>query len=468
MQNYFMFNWKPLAGLLIIVGIAAGVVLSRRPEMEKPNILVLVADDAGWRDFGCYGNEAIRTPNLDRLAQSGMLAENAFLTTPQCSPSRISILSGKYPHATGAEDLHTPMPVDQIIVPAYLKKAGYFTGHLRKTHYGPNAEKQFEWYSENVDDFALFLKSCGDRPFFLWVGFTDPHRPYSSGAIAPPHDPAKVEVPPYLADTPETRADLALYYDEISRLDGDAGRIINALEQHGRRENTLIVFLSDNGAPFPRAKGTLYDAGVKTPVIFSWPAVMASGTRYKGLLSVIDLAPTFLELAGIKPPADVQGKSLGGVLKNPALEGRTHVFSERNWHNCDEHIRSVRTLRYKLIRNAYTELPHGSPADITGSPSWQSLKRLQKQGALTLPQRLLFQVPRPVIELYDLENDPWELDNVAGAPENAGRVRELTEVLDRWIEETGDFPPTRRRRDDNTDRVSGVKFTAEIPPLREE
>ncbi len=459
-----MLNWKPIAELLLI----AGIVLSCRAKIEKPNILVLVGDDAGWRDFGCYGNQAISTPNLDRLAQSGMLAENAFLTTPQCSPSRISILTGKYPHATGAEDLHTPMPANQIIAPAYLKKAGYFTGHARKTHYGPHAEKQFDWYAENVDDFALFLKSCGDRPFFFWVGFTDPHRPYSRDTSSTLHNPQEVEVPPHLADKPETRADLALYYDEISRLDGDVGRLINTLEQHGRRENTLIIFLSDNGAPFPREKGTLYDTGIKTPVIFSWPMVIASGTRYKGLLSVIDLAPTFLDLAGIKPPADMHGKSLSGILKNPATAGRAHVFSERNWHNCDEHIRSVRTLRHKLIRNAYTELPHGSPADITGSPSWQSLIHLKNQNKLTPAQSLLFQAPRPEIELYDLEKDPWELDNIAGAPENAGLILELTKVLDRWIEETGDFPPAKRRRDDNTDRITGVKFTQEIPPLREE
>jgi arylsulfatase A-like enzyme len=462
-----MLNWKPITGLLIITGMVAVILLSCGSEMKKPNILVLVGDDAGWRDFGCYGNKTIRTPNIDRLAQSGMLAENAFLTTPQCSPSRISILTGKYPHATGAEDLHTPMPADKIIAPTYLKKSGYFTGHTRKTHYGPNAEQQFEWYSEKLDDFALFLKSCGDRPFFFWVGFTDPHRPYSSDTLGASHKPEEVEVPPHLADTPETRGDLALYYDKISRLDGDVGRFIATLEQHGRRENTLIIFLSDNGAPFPREKGTLYDAGIKTPLIFSWPAVIASGRRYKGLLSVIDLAPTFLDLAGMKTPANMHGKSLSGVLKNPAIAGRTHVFSERNWHNCDEHIRSVRTLRHKLIRNAYTELPHGSPADITGSPSWQSLRELKNQNKLAPAQSLLFQAPRPEIELYDLEKDPWELDNIAGAPENAGLVLEFTKVLDRWIEETGDFPPARRR-DDNTDRITGVKFTQEIPPLRDE
>ncbi|MCH7703179.1 MAG: sulfatase-like hydrolase/transferase, partial [Planctomycetes bacterium] len=213
-----------------------------------------LADDAGWRDFGCYGNEHIRTPNIDRLARSGLKADNAFLTIPQCSPSRISVLTGKYPHATGAEDLHAPLPVDQILIPTYLKRAGYYTGHMRKTHYGPNGMKQFDWYSDGLVDFPDFIDASGDKPFFLWVGFSDPHRPYQDNTIDKPHDPANVDIPPWLADTPETRADIARYYDEISRMDGVIGTYIKELKKRKLLDNTLIVFFSDNGEPFPRAE----------------------------------------------------------------------------------------------------------------------------------------------------------------------------------------------------------------------
>ncbi len=433
---------------------------------ESPNIVVFVADDAGWSDFGAFGNRAVRTPNLDGLAASGVVFENAFLTTASCSPSRISILSGRYPHATGAEDLHTPLPAGMDLLPAYLAREGYFTGHMRKTHYGPEGERQFDWFSEQTwEGLPGFLDEARDRPFFLWVGFRDPHRPYSTDAVDPPHDPGEVSVPPYLVDDEETRADLALYYDEISRMDGEIGRMLAELDRREFREDTLVVFLSDNGMPFPRAKATAYDAGIRTPLIVSWPGVTRRGIRYGGLASVIDLAPTLLEVAGAEVPASFQGESFAAALTDQAAPGREYVFAERNWHNCDEHIRAVRGPRYKLIRNAYTELPLCTPADASRSPSWYSLTAGRAAGTLTPGQARLFEAPRPVIEVYDLESDPHELVNLAGRPEVEQIARQLSRVLDAWIEETEDFPPSRRRRADNTDRISGVKFSQKVPPL---
>ncbi len=437
--------------------------------VQAPNILIFVADDAGWRDFGAYGNDAIRTPNIDQLAEQGLLVQRAFLTTPQCSPSRISILTGKYPHATGAEDLHMPLPEDEAILPAHLQQQGYFTGHMRKTHYGRHGKEQFQWYSQKLSSaFPNFLDEADSRPFFLWVGFQDPHRPYSEGALDTPHDPDDVEVPPYLADTPKTRQDLARYYDEIGRMDGQIGRFVEELERRGMRENTLIVFLSDNGAPFPRAKGSLYDAGTRTPLIFTWPARVEPGTRTDALTSVIDLAPTLLELAGAPLPDGIQGESRPDMILNPgSYTGREYVFSERNWHDCDEHMRSVRSDRYKLILNEdYTELPACMAADLASSPSWYELRRLREAGELTDAQRLIFEVPRPRVELYDLEADPWEIENIAGDPEGAEVAGRLArEVLGTWERETGDFPPTRRLRDDHTDRVTGVRFGSSVPPM---
>ena len=205
--------------------------------------------------------------------------------------------------------------------------------------------------------------------------------------------PAEVQVPPYLADTPETRADLALYYDEVTRMDGEIGRMVAELERRGLRENTLLVYMSDNGMPFPRAKGTVYDEGIRTPLILSWPRVVSSGQVYdRGLVSVVDLAPTFLELAGIPLPSTMQGRSIRDLLTDPAGHaGREMVFSERNWHDCDEHIRSVRSERYRLVHNAYVELPFGSPADVSESPSWRALYERKLEGRLTPAQQLLFQ-----------------------------------------------------------------------------
>ena len=456
----------------LVALLAAPATWAQQPDSAAgpPNLLVFIADDAGWEDFGAYGNEAIQTPNIDRLAASGLKVEQAFLTIAQCSPSRISILTGLYPHQTGAEDLHMPLPEDRRLVPAYLGEAGYVTGHMRKTHYGPRGEAQFDWYDAVAErDYGRamgdFLEETGGRPFFLWVGFSDPHRAY--GDAPEVHDPSDVRVPPQLADTPETRGDLARYYDEIARMDQHIGAMLDTLSARGQRERTLVVFLSDNGMPFPRAKGTAYDAGIRTPLVFSWPEVIESGVVYDGgLVSVIDLAPTFLDLAGLAVPEVMEGESLRPLLEAPAgYAGRAHVFAERNWHNCDEHIRAVRTARYKLITNAYTELPLCTPADASRSPSWYSLLELKEEGALTSEQQRLFEVPRARVELYDLEADPGEFVNLAGDAAYAEVALELAALLNAWAERTSDFPPTVRRRDDNTDRVTGVKFTQENPPM---
>ena len=459
-----------LGGLILLV--AAPAVQAQQPDLAAapPNLLVFIADDAGWDDFGVYGNKGIQTPNIDRLAAEGLKVEKAFLTIAQCSPSRISILTGLYPHQTGAEDLHMPLPEDKRLVPSYLEEAGYFSGHMKKTHYGPNGEAQFQWYDavsgRNYGQaMGDFLVEADGRPFFLWVGFVDPHRAYGDAPAL--HDPADVRVPPQLADTPETRADLAQYYDEIARMDQNIGAMLDTLEARGLRENTLVVFLSDNGMPFPRAKGTAYDAGIRTPLVFSWPSVIDSGAVYdEGLVSVIDLAPTFLDLAGLEKPEGMEGESLRPLLEEPlSYAGREHIFAERNWHNCDEHIRAVRTARYKLITNAYTELPLCTPADASRSPSWYSLMERKKEGTLTPEQSRLFEVPRARVELYDLEEDPGEFTNLAGDSAYADVALELAELLNAWEERTSDFPPTVRRRDDNTDRVTGVKFTQENPPM---
>jgi N-sulfoglucosamine sulfohydrolase len=477
----FVLEWMGFmadATRLIVVGLSllaantVGAVPASAQTREDtlPNIVVLVADDLGWRDVGIYGNPGVRTPHIDRLSRSGLRVVHAFGTSPQCSPSRLSMLGARYPHTIGAEDLHMPLPDGERILPSYLQWQGYFTGMMAKTHIGPLGNRQFQWYSpETSAALPGFLDSAGDKPFFLWVGFHDPHRPYERGATARPHTPSQVLVPPHLADTPETRADLALYYDAVARMDADIGRMLGTLERRKLRENTLVIFLSDNGAPFPREKGTLYDSGTRTPLIFSWPRVIHAGSVFDlGLVSTVDLAPTIMELAGGSAPKAMQGRSFRSMLIDPkSYAGRTYVFSERNWHDCDEHQRAVRTTRFKLIRtDAYTDLPLCTAADIGGSPSFLALRSWARAGRLTAAQRRLFEAPRARLELYDLAADPWELRNVADDPHYAKVVRELAGVLQEWMEQTGDFPATYRVRDDNTDRITGVPFTSKIPPLR--
>ncbi len=470
----FIRRAAPLLGrqvcALFLLFLPAATALSQGSAEDRPNILIFVADDLGWRDTGVYGNKSIRTPNIDRLARSGLLVRYAFGTSPQCSPSRISILSGIYSHATRTEDLHTPLPDGVRLLPSYLQAQGYFTGLMAKTHLGSNGEKQFQWYSpKTAAAFSGFLDSTGTRPFFLWVAFHEPHRPYHPESVAHRHQAGRVVLTPYLADTPGTRADLVNYYDTIAHMDDAIGKMMAELERRELRQNTLVIFLSDNGAPFPREKGTLYDAGTRTPLVFSRPGRIPAGTVYdRGLVSTVDLTPTLLDVAGATPKDAVQGHSFSQLLREPAkFTGRAHVFSERNWHDCDEHQRAVRTLRFKLIRtDAYTDLPLCTAADIGASPSFHALRALAKTGRLNAGQRRLFEVPRARLELYDLEADPWELKNVADEPRYATQIHQLAAVLQEWMEQTDDFPAVYRVRDDNTDRITGVAFTSKIPPLR--
>jgi arylsulfatase A-like enzyme len=339
---------------------------------------------------------------------------------------------------------------------------------MMKTHYGPFAEAQFDWYGDGTERFTEFLDAANNRPFFLWVAFHDPHRGYRLGAFDPPHTRDQVTVPQQLVDNDATRADLALYYDEVARMDGEMAEMVDILHGRGLADNTLLLYMSDNGAPFPREKGTVYDAGIRTPLVIVWPGVVAQNSVYSGLVSAVDLAPTFLEMAGISPPETMVGSSLIPALEDPSIPGREYVFSERNWHDCDEHIRSVRTERYKLIINAYTELPLCTAADIGGSPSFRSLLAAKQSDMLTPQQKRLFEVPRARIELYDVIEDPGEFVNLAGKPGFDATIRELVTVLQKWMEDTADFPPTTRRRDDHTDRITGIRFMNRIPALRED
>lgn len=437
-----------IAAALVLAVLLSVRSVSADEESLQPNILVLVADDAGWKDSNPYGNPTVHTPNLRRLAESGVTFTRAFVTAPQCSPSRSSMLTGRYAHEIGAEDLHAPIPRGYRILPDHLREQGYFTGSMLKQHIGRAAARQFDWYSPRLGALPRFLHAAGGRPFFLWVGFMDPHRPYAGRRLEHVHNPGEITPPAHLRDTPATRQDLARYYDEIARMDSRIGSYLNELEERGLREETLVIFLSDNGAPFPREKGTLYDAGIATPYIWSWPAVLPEGVRANVLTSTIDLAPTLIELAGAEPPPEMTGRSMAAELLRLSdslrggLSGREAIFAERNWHDRDAHMRAVRTDSFKLIINRYHELPFGMPGDISRSPSWRSLRSGRGEGELSARQRLIFQAPRPPIELYDLRRDPGEYRNRAGDPELAVQQARLLGLLDAWIAETGDLPRT--------------------------
>ncbi len=229
-------------------------------------------------------------------------------------------------------------------------------------------------------------------------------------------------MPPHLPDTPEVRHELALYYDEIARLDDNIGKVIAELERQGVADETLILFISDNGRPFPGAKTTMYDTGIRTPLLARWPKGIARGLVADGLVSSVDLAPTILQLAGVPIPPTVQGRSFVPMLTNPEARTRTEVFAEKNWHDYEDRVRAVRTERFKYIRNDYPDLAGTPSADAGRSPTMEAIGRLRKDGKLTAQQARIFLEPRPAEELYDMSADPQEIDNLATDPRHAGNA----------------------------------------------
>ncbi|HEY1065088.1 MAG TPA: sulfatase [Pirellulales bacterium] len=423
---------------------------------NRPNFVVLLANDVAYEDVGANGHPTIRTPNLDRLAADGMRFENAFLTCSSCSPSRCSLTTGRYPHATGAMRLHEPLPADQILFFEPLRAAGYYTASSGVWHMGGPCKSKLDLVEEKQGRWVDVLRERPkDRPFCLWFGFEDAHRPYAPNAIAEPHAPSDVVVPPYLTDTPELRGDLALYYDEIARIDENVGKILAELDAQGLTSSTVVLFLSDNGVSLPRAKTTVYDSGVRTPLFIKWPARIEAKSVCRSLVSAVDLAPTILDLAGVETPKSFQGTSFAETLHDPRLTTREYVFAEHNWHDFEDHGRAVRSTKYKYIENAWPETPGTPPADAVRSPTFAALRRQRDAG--TLPdhlQRQLFTAPRPKYELYDVQTDPAELKNLANDPAHQDALHVLQKELQQWRQATRDFIPAERRPD-GFDRETG-------------
>jgi arylsulfatase A-like enzyme len=446
---------------LLFALLSALVLINTARAAERPNVILLIADDMAWNDCGAYGNKHIRTPNIDRLAKEGLRCDRAFLTTSSCSPSRASIITGRYPHNTGAEKLHMPLPAKQVTFPELLKQAGYYTAAAGKWHLGGPAKAKFDLVKEGGGPGAeqhwlpVLRGRPKDKPFFLWLAATDPHRPYAANAIPRPHAPADVTVPPFLPDTLAVRKDFALYYDEIARLDHFVGEVLAELDRQKVADNTLMLFITDNGRPFPRCKTTLYDSGIKTPLLARWPARIKPGGTSKSLVSAIDIAPTILELAGLKAGSTFQGRSFAGLFDDPTATVRDYAFAEHNWHDFDDHQRAVRSPQFLYVRSSYTDIPLTPPADAVRGATFQELRRLRDAGKLTPAQMTCFVKPRPAEELYDCDADPYQMHNLAADSAHAKTLAALRAELARWEKATDDHVPARRTPD-KYDRETGV------------
>jgi N-sulfoglucosamine sulfohydrolase len=437
----------------------------------RPNIVLMVSDDHGREALGCYGNSAISTPHLDALAGEGVRFTNAFCTTSSCAPSRSVMLTGLHNHANGTYGLsharhHFSCLADTCTLPVMLNQAGYRTGRSGKKHYAPESLFPFDWDPDariHGRDDVRMSEDCrefvrGEEPFFLYWCSHNPHRagvleshPLRPNDFGNPQEPFpgdaeavsspdEVEIPPFLPDTPEVRAELAQYYQSIARLDRGIGRLMQVLRDEGKYENTLLIYISDNGAAFPESKTTLYEPGMCLPCIVKSPLHHKRGATCDGLITWADLTPTILDFAGAEvQPESFHGRSFRDIIdqQDPA-DWREEVFASHSFHEITNYypMRVVRTRRHKFIWNIAWKLDYSFASDLHDSASWQAALRdgAENFGARSVDAYL----HRPRFELYDLDADPDEINNLAEEPEQRELVESFVQKLKDFQRRTND------------------------------
>ena len=404
---------------------------------KKPNILWLISEDIS-PDIGCYGNDLVKSPNIDGLAAQGIRFDNAFASCPVCSPSRSAFMTGMYQTFIGAHNHRTfakkPLPEPVQVITHYFRKAGYFVSNGA----GLNIERpgKTDWNfepGEEAFDGTDWSQRANGQPFFHQINFRLTHRVFERDPDNPIH-PDDVELPPYYPDHPITRRDWADYLESLQVLDKEVGSVLKRLEDEGLSDSTIIFYFGDHGRPHVRGKQWLYQGGIRVPLIVRFPDGRRAGTTSDALVSLIDLAPTAMKLADIDPPSHLQGRDFLGFWSRK----RKEIFAARD--RCDgtvDRIRCVRTKRYKLIQNFYPERPY---SQFNGYKKHQYpivtlMKALHEKGELTPAQELYWAATRPKYELYDIQADPYEITNVADDPDFADVKKKLIAKLDQWLVE---------------------------------
>ncbi len=429
-------------------------------DAKKPNIVLFVSDDHGTDALGCYGNSVIHTPNVDRLAAEGVRFTRAYCTSASCAASRAVILTGLYGHATGSyghvHDYHHFSTYDTVkSLPVLLEVAGYHTARIGKYHLAPDSVFRFNTVLQaDPRSTVEMAEACedvmeNDRPFFLYFCPDDPHRghpftpnPWNApntfgnrpqgypGVKAIKYKPSEVIVPSFLPDTQECRAELAQYYQSVSRIDQGLGRLQTLLEKAGKTENTVIIYISDNGIAFPGAKTTVYEPGIKLPCIVKDPRSQHRGLVNQAMVNWADLTPTILDLAGARISSeDYHGRSFVPILGQANPEGWDEVYASHNFHEITMYypMRVVRHKDYKLIWNIAWRLEYPFASDLWAASTWQGVYR--PKGKKFGQRRVKDCLFRPEFELFNLRTDPEETRNLAFDKGHAQILHQFQEKL---------------------------------------
>ncbi len=431
---------KHLCSLLVVLFFVGTLSAADK----RPNIVWIVGEDMG-PELGCYGDANAITPNMDRLAREGARFTRCFTHAPVCAPSRSGLMTGRYPTSIGSHHMRSTLLNPPPPFTRYLREAGYHVSWPGKTDFN------FANPTRDFDSTADWTKGKAPaQPFFAYINFTVSHESQIRAAkeqfwkniaqLKPEErrDPAKMAVPPYHPDTPVVRRDLANYYDLVTAVDYKVGEVLKWLDEQGVADNTLVLLTGDHGRGLPRSKRWVYDSGIHVPLIVRWPGQVKAASVREDLVCFLDFSITALALADGVMPKELQGQVILGPKTAPP---RKYIFAARDrMDETPDRIRAVRSERFKYIRNFRPELPYAQQISYMElSPTMQEWRRLNGEGKLAGPQKLFFAATKPREELYDLDADPHEINNLAERPAHLATLQEMRAALDRWMTETKDL-----------------------------
>jgi N-sulfoglucosamine sulfohydrolase len=411
---------------------------------ERPNIVVFISDDLGRLDTSIHGSLDARTPTMEKLAAAGMTFDNAYVASPSCCPNRYSLLTGLMPARHGAHPNHSKPKVGTKFLMPVLSAMGYKIASFGKVAHGRSNFEGCDFnspaprnMSSNVTDY--FAKNEIDQPICLLVG---DRRPHVSWTVESTYDPKSITLPSHLIDTPETRQHWARYLTDVSGMDEEMGRIYRFCKERFD-DNFIFLFTSDHGGQWPRGKWNLYDYGTRVPLIAVWPGHIAPGMRSDAMVSWVDIVPTLIDLAGGQVPKSIDGSSFAGVLRGARQTHRDKIFTT---HTGDGKMnifpmRSVRIGNYKYIHSLRPDAYHTNHSDRLRKDgagaywdSWDEAAKTDPSAAAIIRRYYT----RSEFELFDLENDPHELTNLAGSAEYKSQLEALRAELAAWTKSQGD------------------------------
>ena len=438
---------------LLFPCISLPVIAGNKGMEQRPNVVVIIADDLGTNELSCYGGRNLVTGNIDKLAAEGIRMTNNYASCAMSVPLRASMYTGLYPAKHGSYQNHKTSYSGIQSITHYLPQAGYRVGRTGKRHTTPKSVYQFEEIpgfqvdcvstdaAYTTDGIEEFMTREDKRPFCLFVCSIHPHAPWTWGN-PDEFNPDKVVLPPNCVDNPQTRKMFCKYLAEIRALDDEVGAVRKVLENAGLLDNTLIIFLGEQGPQFPYAKWTCYDYGQHSALIARYPDKIKAGTTSDAIVQYEDLLPTFMDFAGGNKIKGIDGKSFLNVLYGKKKEHRQYAYGIHNNYpeGSPYPVRSIRNKQYKLILNLTPDVDYFEKhmMNVENKRSvWASWLESanQNEQAKYIVNRF---VKRPAIEFYDIKNDPWELNNLADDAQHAKQIAKMQNELEKWMQEQGD------------------------------